>query len=153
MNMETGRVRRFLSRSMIVRLATVSARQQPRLTPLWFVADRGRIYMNAREGSPAARDIAAHAGVVLLFSLDRGPDNGSVLRITGRARVRRRAAVRRRAVLLSALKYHISRGGLRNLLGSLGSLFTRLHYYAERGGEAAAIEVVPERAEIIEAPA
>lgn len=148
MSLEDPQVFDFLERSMVVRVATLSAKGQPHITPLWFVWDQGRIRMNVRSDSPAARNISANPAVVLLLDSEgRLPDR--VLRIRGRASVRHEGPVMRRAVLRSALKYHLSLGGLRNLFRHLRTIPIRARYYAERGGEATVIEVLPEDAELL----
>ncbi len=148
MSLEDSEVHEFLGRAMVVRVATLSSKGQPHITPLWFVWDRGRIYINLRAKSPAARNISANPAVVLLLDAEgRLPDR--VLRIRGRASVRREGRIKRRAILRSALKYHLSLGGLRNLFRHLRTLPIRARYYAERGGEAAVVEVVPEAAEFL----
>jgi Pyridoxamine 5'-phosphate oxidase len=145
-----ARVRSFLGESMIARLATLSESTGPRLTPLWFVLDRDRFYMNTRADSPAARDIRADGRVVVLFRRDRSADSPQTLRKGGTARFLTDPTVNRRMYLRSALKYHLSPGGIRNLLAGLRSLPTRLLYYRERAGEAGTIEVRPESAEWLE---
>jgi uncharacterized pyridoxamine 5'-phosphate oxidase family protein len=148
MSLEDPHVHEFLGQSMVVRVATLSSKGQPHITPLWFVWDQGRIYVNLRSNSPAARNISANPEVVLLLDSEgRLPDH--VLRIRGRASVRREGHIKRRTILRSALKYHLSLGGLRNLFRHLRTLPIRLRYYAERGGEAAVIEVLPEDAEFL----
>ena len=134
---------------MIVRVATLSRDGTPRLTPLWFIHDRGRIYMNTRAESPAVKDIWANPFVVLLFEKDRGPRPGKTLRIRGRAAFQAGTALNRRMYIRSALKYHLSPGGLKNLLQSLTSLPIRARYYRERAGESGTIEVTPESLEFV----
>jgi uncharacterized pyridoxamine 5'-phosphate oxidase family protein len=144
MNIDT-RARRRIANSLVVRLATLSGASQPRLTPLWFIFDRGRFYMNTRAASPAVRDIASHPEVVLLFDRDRPGRSSRVLRIRGRAEFRQDTKeLNGRMYLFSALKYHLSLGGLRNLAAGLASWPVRLRYYKERAGEAGTIEVIPE---------
>lgn len=149
MSLDT-RARRFLRQSMIARLATQSPSGVPRLTPLWFVVDRDRFYMNCRAHSPAAKDIRADAHVVVLFRQDRSMHSPRTLGITGTARFLMTSAINRRMYMLFALKYHLSPGGLRNLLLGLGSLRNRLLYYRERAGEAGTIEVTPERIDLLD---
>ena len=142
-----ARARSFLRESMIARLATLSGSGSPRLTPLWFVLHRGRIYMNTRADSPAARDIRGDARVVVLFRRDRSADAAKTLRLIARAQFLTDSAVNRRMYVGAALKYHLSPGGIRNFLAGLGSLRERILYYRERAGEAGTIEVTPESVE------
>ena len=150
MNLREERLQSFLRRSMVVRLATLSPKEQPHLTPLWFVQDGGRFYMATRAASPAARDISAHPDVVLLFHAERGRRPGQILRIRGTARLRKSLGLR--VQLRFAAKYHLSPGGLRNLLSNLGTLLVRVRYYGERTGEAGTLEVTPERFEFLPRP-
>ncbi len=150
MTLRDARVRRFLQKSMVTPLATLSARGQPHLTPLWFVYDGGKLYMNTRAASPAARDIAANPHVVLLFHAERARRPGQVLRIRGTARLQKSLGLR--VLLRFAAKYHFSPGGLRNLLSNLGTLLVRVRYYGERTGEAGTLEVTPESFEFLPRP-
>ncbi len=150
MTLRDARVQRFLQKSMVTPLATLSASAQPHLTPLWFVHDGGKLYMNTRAASPAARDIAANPNVVLLFDAERGRRSGQVLRIRGTARLRKSLGLR--VLLRFAAKYHLSPGGLRNLLSHLGTLLVRVRYYGERTGEAGTLEVTPESFEFLPRP-
>jgi len=147
-----SRTRRFIDESMVVRLATVSGSGQARVTPLWFIFAGGRFYMNTREASPAVRDILANPEVVLLLERDKGRRSKDVLRLRGQATFHRGSAVNRQMYLRSLLKYHLSAGGLRNLLATVGSLPIRVLYYRERAGEAGTIEIIPESAEMLPKP-
>jgi general stress protein 26 len=146
------RTRRLIDESMIVRLATVSASGQPRVTPLWFIFEGGHFYMNTREASPAVRDILANREVVLLLERDKRRRSKDVLRVRGQATFHREASVNRQMYVRSALKYHFSVGGLRNLLATVRSIPIRARYYRERAGEAGTIEVIPESAEMLPKP-
>jgi general stress protein 26 len=147
---ETEEIRRFLDRSMVVRVATISGKGRPHLTPLWFVRKGGHLYLGTRRASAAARDLAENPRVVMLFDGERGPTRDRILRLTGKALVRDRVSLS--MIFRSALKYHLSLGGLRNLLASIGTVGKRLRYYAERGGEGCMIEVEPEAFEFLPAP-
>jgi uncharacterized pyridoxamine 5'-phosphate oxidase family protein len=144
-----SRMRGFIGESMVVRLATVSDSGQPRITPLWFIFERGRFYMNTREASPAVRDILANPEVVLLLERDKGRRSKRVLRVRGQTKFHRRSALNQRMYLRSLLKYHLSVGGLWNLLATVRSLPIRALYYRERTGEAGTIEVIPESVEMV----
>lgn len=150
MSANDPKVRRFLSRAMVVRIATVGRSGQPHLTPLWFVREGNNICMNCRAESPAARDLATNANVVLLFEAQSRGRSARVLRIRGRAEFRK--GVTASMVARSALKYHFSPGGLRNLLESLTQLPMKARYYGERAGEGGTIRVTPESAEFLVKP-
>lgn len=140
-------VRRALGAALTVRIATLSPGGRPHLTPLWFARIEGKIFMGVREGSPAARDIAANPLVALLFE-----DQGRVLRMRGRA-VFRKDALIRRELFHFAPRFLLSPAALRDTLANLGRLPARLRYYRERGGEGGFIEVTPESAEFLPKPA
>ncbi len=55
MSFDDPEVREFLARSMVVRLAALSPKGQPNIRCLWFVFQRGRIYMPTQETTPAGR--------------------------------------------------------------------------------------------------
>jgi hypothetical protein len=139
---------------MVARVATLSAGGKPRLTPLWFVYRDGRIYLNARADSPAARAIVANPAVVVLFSPDKARTSpAKVLKIKGKASFTAGGQFSAGLLLRFALKYHLSPGGVRNFFANLGTVSERIHYYRERAGEAGAIEIVVDSVEVIPAPA
>jgi hypothetical protein len=108
--------------------------------------------MNTRAASPAVRDILANPEVVLLLERDKGRRSKDVLRVRGQATFHRRSAVNRHMYLRSALKYHFSVGGLRNLLATVRSIPIRARYYRERAGEAGTIEIIPGSVEMLAKP-
>ena len=148
-----GDAARFLGRSMVVRVATLSQRGEPHITPLWFVVDGRKFYMAPRAASPAARHVSASPNVVMLFDGERRSRRRGVrvLRIGGRARLVRRLPLP--VLWRFALKYHLSSGGLRNLVQNLRTLPVRVRYYGERAGEGGVLEVSPETVEFLEVPA
>lgn len=151
MQPDSQRVRRFLARSMIACVATITPAGRPRITPLWFVTERGAVVLNCRTESPAARDILAHADVVILFAHDRGTSK-RILKLRGRANFYPGRQFSAHTLLKFARKYYLTPGGVRSVLASLGTLPARLRYYRERAGEAGAIEFIPESAEFLPAP-
>ena len=147
------RIDRFISRCMVVRVATLSASGLPHLTPLWFVRSPdgqagGDFYMNARSASPAPRDLAANSDVVLLFEKERGRSTRT-LRIRGRATFSAGEQFAPAILARFALKYYLNPGGAGDIVRNLGTVPARLLYYRERAGEAGAIQVTPETAELI----
>ena len=142
------RIDRFISRCMVVRVATLSASGLPHLTPLWFVRSGGDFYMNTRTASPGARDIAANGDVVLLFEKERGRSTRA-LRIRGRATFSPGEQFSPRILARFALKYYLNPGGAGDIARNLRTVPARLLYYRERAGEAGAIQVTPETAELI----
>lgn len=150
MSLRDPEVRRFLARSMVARVGTLSPKGRPHLTPLWFVHDRGKVYMTSRDGSPAARNVSAHPAVVLLFDAERAPRSDRILRVQGRAAFRKDRSLMQRVVSREACKYWLGPGGLCHLLTHLPKAPLVMRYYAERQRDAGIIEVVPERAEFLE---
>ena len=142
------RIDRFLSRCMVVRVATLSASGLPHLTPLWFVRSGSNFYMNARSASPAPRDIAANSDVVLLLEKERGRST-RYLRIRGRATFSPGEQFSPGILVKFARKYYLNRGGVGDIVRNLRTIPARLLYYRERAGEAGAMQVVPETAELI----
>jgi hypothetical protein len=135
----------------VVRIATLSAKRWPLLTPLWFVCRGGRIYMALRADSPAARNATANPEVTLLFAAESDPHSKQVLRIRGRAALRGIPELRWRLYPLLGLKYYFSPRPLRHYLANLDKLRVRRRYYAERTDEGAFLEVEPTSAELVAA--
>ncbi len=152
MRPDSAAVRRFLRRSRIVRIATLSPAGNPDIIPLWFVVFRRRIYMTTRSQNPTVRDLLRNPEVVLLFDGEGGRRKGRVLRIRGRAsfRTERRTIVPIYA--LSAVRYYLSPGGIANTLKNRRKFGVRTRYYTERAGEGGVIEVTPETAEFLNNP-
>jgi hypothetical protein len=142
------RVRRFLARSMIARTVARGPDQRPFITPYWFVTDGDRICITTGRAALLARYVAADPRVVLLFEADRHRVTGSILRMTGLARVHDGLPLR--LVLRSTRKYILSLGGLRSELSHLRLLGLRRRYYAQ--SEPAWIEVTPDTATFVPAP-
>src|SRR3989304_5858166 len=110
-------VKRMHRRAKIAAAPTVSAKGLPNLTPLWYVFDAGRLYMNTRGASIAVKNLRANPDVVVLVQEARG----QIVRIRGTARFTRAGPTRLRAAFRAMLKYHLSPGGLANFAASLGS--------------------------------
>ncbi len=149
MNLDASPVREFLASSMIARIATLSPKGQPNITPLWFVRDQERLYMTTRDGSPVVRNIAEQPEVVLLFDNERDAMRHQVLRLRGRAVFRMSRGILWRTVLRQLPKYRVSPAALRNLLSHAGKAITMARYYGERGAQGGVIEVTPESAEFL----
>ena len=145
-------VQAFLARSMIARIATVSAKGTPQLMPLWFVARDGRIYMNNAATSPTVRNIAGSPDVVLLFDADRGSQRGTCLRVRGRARFVEGDALLRKMWLRVAAKHYLSLKGVLGVIRHVSRLSAMRRYYAERRSSSGVIEVTPLDAEFIPHP-
>ncbi len=144
-------VQDFLACSMVARVATVSARGRPHLTPLSFVCDGERIYMITASTVLAPRNVAAHSSVVLLFDAERAPRPDRVLRISGQATLRTDRAARRIMMRRGAPKYYLCASGLLSLLRHIGKLPVWLRAFV-RGADSVVVEVVPETAEWLGRP-
>ncbi len=132
-------VRHALCSTMIARIVTVSGTGAPLIMPLYFVLLDGRIYMNNAATSPTVRNIAAHAGVLVLLEA-RG---GELVRVRGTARFLRDATTRRRVTRAMLPKYFLRPRALMFWLRNLSRMSTRSQYTRERG-DTGMIEVTPE---------
>lgn len=145
-------VRRFVARSRIVRIATLSPAGNPDIIPLWFVHLRGRIYMTTRSENPVVRDLIRNPEVVLLFHGEGGRRRDRVLRMRGRATFLTDGRTCTPVYALSAARYYLAPGGIANTLRNAAKFRVRMRYYGERAGEGGVIEVTPESAEFLEDP-
>ncbi len=143
-------IQQFLARSMIARVATISARGTPQLMPLYFVCLDGKLYMNNAKTSPTVRNITANPRVMLLFEEERGRRHDRCLRITGAASFRQDASIMRRVSIRAALKYQFSPAALLSTLRNARKLAAMRRYRAERSS--GMIEVIPEAAEFLPLP-
>jgi hypothetical protein len=140
-------VTRFLAHTMVAEVATRSPRGNAFVTPLWFVADRGRLYMTSHAEARASRNVAAHPAVVLLFANGGAGGAGEdVLRIRGVATLHE-GLPPLRVLLRIACKYYAAPRALLSELANVGRWGLRARYYA--GGRAAYLEVVPAAAELL----
>ncbi len=145
-------VGRFLDRSLVLHVATLSPAGNPDIIPLWFVRFRGRIYMTTRSENPTVRDLRRNPEVVLLFRGERGRRKGRVLRIRGRATFRTEPRILAPIYALSGIRYYLSPGGIANTIRNRRKFGVRTAYYRERAGEGGVIEVVPGTAEFLQVP-
>lgn len=142
-------VRLFIDRSMILRIASLSPKGNADIIPLWFIADRGRIYMATRAGNPVARDIMTNPEVVLLFHGERGPRRDRMLRVRGRAVFRTEPSLLRRVQFRAVARYYLTPGGLWDTIKNIRRLGVWNRYHQERAGGGGLIEVTPESAEFL----
>jgi uncharacterized pyridoxamine 5'-phosphate oxidase family protein len=144
-------VERFLRKSLIARIATLSPAGNADIIPLYFVVHAGHIWMGTRGGNPTVRDLKQHPEVVLQFHGEQFSASGHVLRLRGQAAFR---TGRRRYALVYArfaLKYWLSAGGW-NMLRNWRKVALDRRYKAERSSEGGLIEVVPETVEFLKLP-
>jgi hypothetical protein len=143
--------RRFIDRALTVRIATVSAKGTPMVTPLWFGRDGDVVFVGTMRASPLARHIAARPRVVLLFGDRGGRATSRALRVTGSATIRARSALTRARKLQIARRYIIAPGALAHWASNWRKLGARGRYYAERP-ESCVIELTLDAAEFVRVP-
>jgi nitroimidazol reductase NimA-like FMN-containing flavoprotein (pyridoxamine 5'-phosphate oxidase superfamily) len=139
-------VRKWIGASLVAQVATLSRKEAPALTPLWFVCDRGHLYMGTGRATLAARNIAVYPRVVLLFCAEQHGKQNRVLRITGTATCHHNVPPWR-VIVRFAMKYYLNPRALRSELSHRRKWRLRQRYYAQT--QAATIEVVPENAEFV----
>jgi len=144
-------VRAFLDGSLVVQVATLSAAQRPFTTPLWFVVDRGALYITTGVESRAGRNIARHGAVVLLFSGEHLNAPPRCLRLRGTATCHR-GLPSWRILWRVAAKYYLSPRALFVELRNADKWRLRLRYYGQVAGGAGYIRVVPTAAEFLAWP-
>jgi hypothetical protein len=81
-------VRAFLRHSMVALVATRSANERPFMTPLWFVADRGILFIATGAASWTSRNVSRYPEMALLFSGEGAGRTDRVLRLRGTATFR-----------------------------------------------------------------
>lgn len=143
--------RAFLRHSLIVEFATLSPKQRPFVTPLWFVVDRGVLYITTGPESSAGKNVAAHPEVTLLFAGERSGESGRAYRMRGTATCHR-GLVPWRALLRLAVKYYLSPPALRSELGSRRKWGFRRQYYRQNLAGPGYIRVLPTEGEFLPAP-
>jgi hypothetical protein len=141
-------VRAFLRRSLIVQVATLSPKQRPFVTPLWFVLDRGALYITTGPLTWAGKNVAQHPEVALLFSGERMKRSAQVLRLRGTATCHH-GLPSWRVLLRIAAKYYVSPRALRVELRHAQQWRLRQVYYGKIKGGFGYIRVVPTSAEFL----
>ncbi len=144
-------VHRFLRGSMIVQVATLSPKERPFVTPLWFVAHRGTLYITTGPETRAGRNVQQHPEVTLLFTSERITAGERVLRLRGTATCR--YELPSWAVLLRiAAKYYVSPRALRVELRHRRQWRLRNLYYGRVKGGFGHLRVVPYAVEFLSRP-
>ena len=105
-------VHHHLARSRVMRLATVSARGAPSLTPIWFVTVDGRLVVSTAAATVAARNVAADPRVTVLLDAETAGRSQVVLRLRGTAEVHHGLPPLGVLARFGA-RYYLSPGGLR----------------------------------------
>jgi predicted pyridoxine 5'-phosphate oxidase superfamily flavin-nucleotide-binding protein len=152
MELDEREVRAILGHAMVARIATLSRSGRPSVTPLYFVAPRGRIWLGTADWTLAARDVRADPHASVLINAERDPADRRVVRVVGAASLRTDLQTQAEYVLRVALKYSLTLGQVRNTLGHWRLIALRRRYHAQSAakGRACVIEVVPERVELID---
>jgi hypothetical protein len=144
-------VRAFLRRSIIAQVATRSPKGRPFVTPLWFVVDRGALYITTGPESWAGRNVVHDPKVVLLFSGERDRRPGAILRLRGSATCHR-GLPSARVLVRIALKYYASPAALRVELRNARKWRLRMRYYGQVKGGFGYLRVVPTAADFLPRP-
>jgi hypothetical protein len=144
-------VRAFLRGSMVAQVATRSAKGHPFVTPLWFVVDRGVLYVTTGPGTWVGRNVAHHPELVLLFGGERGDSSDRVLRLRGTATCHRGLPAWRVLVRIAA-KYYLSPGALRVELPNARRWRLRWRYYGQVKGGVGYVRIVPTTGDILPRP-
>jgi len=140
----------FLADSMVALFATLSPAGRPFVTPIWFVADDGMLYMTTGRETRAARNIARHPEVTILLG-GEGARRDTVLRLRGTATCHA-GLPPWRVLLRIAAKYYLAPGALAVELRHAAQWGLRARYYAQVPGGAGYLRIVPTAAEILPQP-
>jgi hypothetical protein len=144
-------VRAFLQDSMVALVATRSANERPFMTPLWFVADGGTLFITTGAESWTSRNVARHPQMALLFTGETLGRSDRILRLRGTATFRP-GLPPWRVLLRIAAKYHASPRALRVELRNCFKWRLRMRYYKHVKGGAGHLRVVPTAAEFLPRP-
>lgn len=144
-------VRAFLRHSMVALVATRSASERPFMTPLWFVAEGGTLFITTGVESWTGRNVTRHPEMVLLFTAEASGETRRVLRLRCTATVRPGLPPWR--VLLRILaKYYVSPRALRVELRNVQKWRLRTRYYGQLKGGPGHLRAVPVTAEFLSRP-
>lgn len=144
-------LRAFLRRSLIVQVATLSAKRRPFVTPLWFVLDRGALYITTGPETWAGKNVTQHPEVALLFSDEKVGRSDRVLRLRGTATCHH-GLPSWRVLLRVAAKYYVSPRALAVELRHARGWRLRNLYYGQVKGGFGYIRVVPTAGEFLPRP-
>jgi PPOX class probable F420-dependent enzyme len=142
---------KFVDGALTVRLATISRKGTPLLTPLWFARDGDVIYMGTRRSSPHARHITENPDVVMLFGDRGGKPARGVLRVTGKACVCDIKSLSGLRKARLAWRYFLAPGAIRHWMANWRKIGVRNRYYAERT-DPAMVEITLGEGEFLAAP-
>jgi len=142
-------VRYYLRHSSVMRLATVSGRGRPAVTPLWFVVDRGRLVTSTGASTLAARNAVVEPRVQLLLDAETAGRSRYLLCLGGVAVVRD-GLPPLRVLARFATRYYLHPRGLAVELAHVRQWPLRSRYYGQ--SSAAWIAIEPTSAELVRRP-
>jgi hypothetical protein len=145
----TPEVAAFLADSLVAHVATVSPKGRPFMTPLWFVVEGGALWITTGPNTWAARNVAAHPAVTLLFGGERAGRRDRFLRLRGEA-TRHHGFPAWQVLLRIAAKYYVAPAALLIELRHAAKWGLRARYYAQGG--AGYLRVVPTAADFVPLP-
>jgi hypothetical protein len=150
MNVRNAEVRRFLASSANIRIASLTPKGHPTVTPLWFADVGGRLVAGTSARSALVRGIATRPRVVVFAEAEWDPGERRHLRFEGQARAHVVKRVPWREFLGFAIKYGLRLDTIRHLFAHRRLLPLRKRYYAQGAEEdAALVEIVPESAHFL----
>jgi general stress protein 26 len=150
MNSDDSAIADILRRAMVARIATVSRTGRPHVNPLYFLCGNGKIYLGTTDLTLAARNVKNDARVMILFNIEKEPNDRRILRIHGDALVRTDSRICHWYLLRDVRKYFMSRRGLTNLMANARLLPTVARFVSSgEKGKACVLEVRPVRAELL----
>ena len=142
-------VRHVLRRSRVLQVATLSPKNRPFMTPLWFVVHAGVLYITTGPGSRAGRNIVVHPEITVLFQdVD---DERRVLRMRGLASCRQ-GLPPWPALLQLARKYYLPPRAVLVELRHARLWPLRQLYYGQAKGGVGHIRVEPIAADFLSRP-
>lgn len=130
MTIAEDEMQRWVRDSLVTRLATLSPKGAPLVTPIWFVHDGDDLLMTTGGRGLAVRNVRSHPRVVMLFDAElRGPQP-KALRVVGEATFEGDLL---RPLLLAriARKYYLRPAALRTELAHVALWRMRTRYYAQ----------------------
>lgn len=123
----------FLAASYNVRLATLSPRGVPLITPIWFSVDGEAIVIGTAGSALAVRNVKTNPQVVMCFDGEARPRETRVLRIRGTATATEEWLPLRLFLGLAA-KYYLAPPALRSELSHIRQQILRARYYRQQSG-------------------
>ncbi len=151
MKVDDPEVCRFINRTMVARIATLSRNGRPSINPLYFVFTNGVIWLGTDDWTLAARNARADARVSVLFQMKEDRVDQRILRIRGRARISTEKAMLRTYNVRVACKYVLTPAGIFNALAHIHQIPLKLTYNAQGAekGLPCIIEITPEQVEFL----